>query len=285
MDTDPKPFNPEGLQLSKLRFYSTGIVASDKKPLSPIIEVTPTEVYPMLDGEIDSAQTDTSENGVGFAGDAYSVSTKTANSLQAEWLRLGYGNRRTAPDVRRGAEVVIYQFGDADKYYWTTMKDDYKLRKLETAIYAWTGTKDEGVENDFSNSYFLEISTHGGLVTFHTSKANGEFCTYDVQINAKDGKIVVQDDIGNSFLLDSRNHQLRLENTDGSVLDLTRTIATLTTRDAINMSTKDFTLKSETGDFGVQAMTVHGDTLKTTTADVSFNNSAFTVVSGATDIT
>lgn len=284
MEDSTPPFNPSDLQLSKLRFYSLGIVAANKPLGTTIIEVTPTEEVSTLDGEIDDAITNLSFEGVGADDKSYSVNVDTAVSIKADWLRLGYGNRRTAPDVRRGAQVIIYQFGDLNKFYWTTLRDDFKLRKLETVIYAWTGTKDEGVENNSGNTYFLEISTHTGVVTFHTSDANGEFCKYDIQINAKEGRVVITDSIGNYFVLDSKEHQLRMENVDGSIMDITKQICTITTLSEINLKTKHFTLNAEKGDMHIQDFNIDGSTLDCTTSAVSYNNSSFTVSSGNTDI-
>lgn len=284
MEDSTVPFSPEDLQVSKLRFYSLGVVAANKALGSAYIEVTPTEEVPMLDGELDDQKTTVTEEGQGVSGQNYSVSVSQAASIKAEWLRLNYGNRRTAPDVRRGARVIIYQFGDSNKFYWTTLLDDYKLRKLETVIYAWTATAVEDDENGPGNSYFLEISTHKGCTTFHTSKKNGEFCQYDVQIDSKNGKVVIQDDVGNFFMLDSKAHQLRMENVDGSVFDITKQIATITTVSEINMKTSKYTLTADTGEFHITDMSVDGNTVACSSSDVSFNNGSFTVNSGATSI-
>lgn len=284
MQDSTPPYNPDNLQVSKLRFYSLGVVAANKPLNSAFIEVTPTEELPMLDGDLDDQTTEVSSDGEGLNGEKYSVAVNKSVSMKAEWLRLNYGNRRTAPDVRRGARVIIYQFGDSQKFYWTTLMDDYKLRKLETAIYAWSATSVEGDENGPGNSYFLEVSTHRGTTTFHTSQANGEFCEYDVQIDSKNGKVVIRDSVGNYFLLDSQEHQLRMENVDGSVVDITRKIATITTVDEINMKTKHFTMNADQGDFHIGDMKVDGGSVECTSGDVSFNNGSFTVTSGATSI-
>ena len=279
-----KPFTPDALQVSRLRFYSLGVVASNKTLLKDDIEVTPTEEVSMLDGEIDDQQTDVTTQGQSQDGRIYSVNVKQAPSIKASWLRLGFGNRKTAPDVRRGAIVVIYQFADMNKYYWTTLHDDTHLRKLETVIYAWSGTSNEDDKNGPDNSYFLEISTHKGVCTFHTSNANGEFCTYDVQIDSKNGRVAIKDGVGNYFLLDSQAHQMRMENVDGSIIDITKQIATITTVSEINLKTSKFTLASDVGEFHVTNMSVDGSTLDITTSDVSSSNSSFHVSSGNTGI-
>ena len=133
---DKTSYRPGEPRVSKLRFYSIGVVASNKALSSNVIEVTPIEELPMLDGEIDSNTTNETAKGVDASGKNYQSSVTMGNSIQAEWLRLGSANRMTSPDVRRGESVIIYQFGDADKYYWNTLKNDSQLRKLETVVYA-----------------------------------------------------------------------------------------------------------------------------------------------------
>jgi hypothetical protein len=219
---DNQSFKPETLQLSKMRFYSLGIVAANKSLTSKEIEVTPTEELPMLDGELSSTNADYKSKAKDGEGKAYNTSISSKVTIKASWLRLGDSNRMTAPDVRRGEAVMIYQFANADKYYWMTLKEDSKLRKLETVVYAFSGTKNEGKDTSAEDSYYLEVSTHRGVVHFHTSKANGEPFEYDIQINAKDGNISITDDAGNYFQLDSTGSSLRLQNSSGSSFEVNK---------------------------------------------------------------
>ena len=277
-------FRPGELQVSKLHFYSLGIVGANKALNSMEIEVTPTEELTMLDGEVNSDQTNVTSTGEDVGGNAYSTTVATANTIKATWLKIGVGNRLTAPDVRRGAAVVIYQFGDSDTYYWCTLQDDSQLRKLETVIWGFSGTTDEDAKNDASNMYYMEISTHKQMVTFHTSKANGEFCMYDFQFNTKDGKVILTDDVGNWFMLDSAAHTLHMENVDGSIIDITKKIATITTLDQINMKstnqinmeTDTITIKANTGNFNVDTQNQTGTTWTVKYPTMSFTGTEFT---------
>lgn len=258
MNPHERGFQPERLTLSKFRAYSLGVVAENKALNSEVIEVTPIEDFTMLDGEITADTTQTTSSGQDASGQSYTTSVKTSNAIQARWIKTGAGNRMTAPDVRRGAVVMIYQYGDSDSYWWMTHKDDMHLRKLETVIWGFSGTKDEGATNDHSNMYYLEISTHTGLVTFHTSSANGEFCEYDVQINTKDGNVQIADNKGNFFKLDTAAHQLRLENTDGSYLDITKQVMTGFTKDRIKLETQTLEFKAQTGTWNVDTTNLTG---------------------------
>jgi hypothetical protein len=278
--SDPHSYHPGELRVSKLRFYSIGVVAENKALSSNIIEVTPLEELPMLDGEISANTTTHTASGVDANGKAYTSSVTMGNSIQAEWLRLGSSNRMTAPDVRRGETIVIYQFGDADKYYWNTLKNDSALRRLETVVYAFSGTPDNAEAGlNASNSYYFEVSTHTKLVTFHTSQANGEPFSYDIQINTGEGYILIQDNIGNVFTLDSRAHQLRMQNTEGSYVDLTKQVLSMFTGDQINMITKKYSLKAS------ESSTVETVTSTLNATDTTIHSTNTTIQASNTHIT
>lgn len=237
-------FRGEEVFLSKMRFYSIGIVAENKKLSSDEVEVTPTEELPFLDGELTPKTSDYKGGAQDAMGRHYQSNVKASVSIKAKWLRFGDSNRLTPPDVRRGEAVMIFQFGDADKYYWITLKQDSNLRKLETVIWAISATRNESHATDADHSYYLEVSSHNKLVHFHTSKADGEPFAYDVQINTKTGCILITDDAGNFISLDSSERRLEMKNADGSHFDMDKTQLTVTTTEAITFNTKKLAINS-----------------------------------------
>ena len=201
-------------EASGFRISSFGYVAENKALGSKIILVTPIEDLPLLDGDLKSNSQTKEATGKDASGVSYSLKVDVDNVVEAEWLPLG-SNRKTAPDVRRGVRVVIWKYGDSDKYYWTTTGQDDHLFKLETVLYCWSGTKDESAtEQTPDNSYFAEVSTHKKTITVKTSKANGEAFSYTIQVNAADSAVIVTDDAGNYFELDSEERKLTLKNSD-----------------------------------------------------------------------
>lgn len=89
-------------------------------------------------------------------------------------------------------------------------------------MYAWSNTRDESVKIlDETNTYYFQISTHLKLVTFSTSKSDGEPYAYTIQINTKKGYLIITDDIGNRIEMDSGEKIIEVENADGTkyVLD------------------------------------------------------------------
>lgn len=239
-------YRPSDLMSSKLRWYSYGILAANKELGSMEIEVTPTEELTMLDGELTTRSTQYTAEGVDSLGKTYKSSVEAQVSIRAEWLRFGDANRMTAPDVRRGESVMIYQFSDADKYYWMTLKQDASLRKLETVVWAFSGTKDETKKTDASSSYYLEISTHKGISHFHTSKANGEPFEYDIQINSKEGYVAITDDGGNFISMDSANARHQIMNSSGTHIDVDKVNLTMNVPGTYKVVAKNIELIGET---------------------------------------
>lgn len=181
--------------------YSLGIASENKVLSAPTLKVSPIESLPTLNGEL-------------------KANPKDDASLECTWIPFG-SNRVTPPDIRRGERVMVYRVADTDQYYWTEMGLDDNLRRLETVIYAFNANPKLGDGPlEVANCYYFEVSTHKGLVTFQTSKLNGEQVKYTIQLNPKDGKLAIVDDRKNSFLWDSVNKNMKLQNEQGSFLQL-----------------------------------------------------------------
>ena len=278
--SNPNKYQPDGPQLSKFRYYSIGVVAANKALTSKMIDVTPLEDASFIDGGIRSDKATIQTESVDSNGVASSTSVQSSNAIQAKWLPFCDANRLTAPDVRIGERVVIYQFGETDRFYWTTWENDHRLRKLETIIYGISATRQEDTEDGHDNMYYFELSSHKKLVSFHTSQADGEPFGYDIQINTKDGRIVIVDTIGNEILIDSVQHHVRLKNSDASIIEVIKTICNVSTMDEINLKTTKMTVQAQE-----QINTI--DTVSTTSSDYSvesgsteFSGGSFVVSSG-----
>lgn len=212
---------PNTPRVSQLHIYSYGIVAADKVLSSNTVEVMPVEDNVLADGVITDNASQYQASGTDAQGNSYQSSLTTTMSVQATWMPLG-SNRMTAPDVRSGERVMLYRFGDTDKFYWVTLGSDMALRKLETAVYAWNGSPDASQGTTADNSYFMQVSTHQKLIHVHTSKGNGEVCGFDIQVNPGTGKIQIQDDMNNFFLFDAVNQILQMQNASGAVVQLSK---------------------------------------------------------------
>ena len=209
-----------------VRVISLGVVAENKELNTSLIQVHPTEILNLLDGELTEAVVNDITSGVNEDGTPYEVTVTLGVTLEAEWF--GETNRITAPDVRRGEQVWIWQAKHSDKYYWTTIGRDDSLRRLETVIYRWSAFPDiPDEEIDADNSYYCEISTHNNLVTFRTSQRNGEYTRYTFQFNTGDGIVTLSDDLGNIITLDSAETHIKALNVDGSYAELNKRMVKL----------------------------------------------------------
>jgi hypothetical protein len=256
--------------ISKLTFYSLGLVAANKDLKSHVIEVSPVEDFPMLNGEvtdnIEKYKTSTQDS----QGSVKNIEVNTTASVKATWLPINNSNRKTSPDVRRGETVVLYKFGDSDKYWWNTLFDDGKLRRLETVVYAFSNNSKENVEDTAESTYYLEVSTHRKLMHIHTSKNDGEPFAYDVQIDAKNGVITITDDADNFIVLNSKDRRLILHNADGSILDVNKKVIDMFAIDKINLKSNQ--------------VNVNAESINVTGGNVIVTGSAITVSSPNTNI-
>ena len=221
-DRDPSaPLNYITRQESELKFYSLGLAANNKKVDSNTLYVTPIESVMMQNGELISKPFDQEAEGWDIDDKKYTTLVNTDTALECDWM--GETNRRTSPDVRRGERVKIYRFADRDEYQWESLGLDDHLRKLETYVFGISGTPDEKKRGtDLDKGYFMEFSSHKGAITIWTSKENGEFTTYAIQIDAKNGRYTVSDALGNNFHINSKDTIVEMENADGTLVQLNK---------------------------------------------------------------
>jgi phage baseplate assembly protein gpV len=207
------------MELSHLHFHSWGLVAENAAIGQQVVSVVPVEYrFGHKEVVIDNPQEDVvtypSEDGM------ETVKVFHNGAVPCQWLNLN-GNRVTPPNVRRNDDVIILRMGNTDQYYWMDF-NIANVKRLETAVWAWSGDPNNPIKDDLSNAYRLEISTHGGLVTFTTSRANGEPFGYVHQFNTKDGKVVLEDTAGNRIYMDSSRTDIGMINADKTFLRLNR---------------------------------------------------------------
>lgn len=234
---------------SLFRMVSLGVVAENKLRSSDVIEVTLQEIHPFINGEIRADITTDTVSGVNSMDHSFSVSVNMSNTVTAKWKGDGT-NRITPPDVRRGDVVEVWQYGEVNIYYWTIRSNPgvKNVRKLETVTNAYSNTRDENDNTPTAeNSWFDEVNTHDKLWTLaKTNKKDGEPFAYVVQINAKDGVIVMADDAGNYFQMDSKEQRLELVNSHGSSFDLHKGKLTIKCEDLEIDASNSITTKTKT---------------------------------------
>lgn len=262
---------------------SIGIVAENKVRGEKIIRCTLIEILTNVADDLrDGAQTVVSK-GLDNNGDGYRVSLNRGTTVPAEWA--GLTNRVTAPDVRRGEQVMVYKAADSGKYYWEPMGRDDNLRRLETVVWAFSANpKLEDAVPGPENNYVFEISTHDKHATFTTSKANGEPAAYTTQYNTGDGIVTLMDDLGNFAYMDSVNRDIHIENGDQSKLSINKTIISVYAKDQINMDTETCNLTAKTFNIKVTDMNIDATNITTKATAIKTDTKTMDTVSPTTTL-
>lgn len=225
------------MQRSIFGRYSLGVIAENKPLDSNKVQVLPVETLNLMDGELSAATVDRKSSGLREDGTEYTVTVKMGATIEAEWL--GETNRLTAPDVRRGEQVWIWQSENVDGYYWTSLGRDDDQRRLETVVYRYSGLAenvDEKITKD--NSYFLEFSTHNKTITLQTSQRNGEICRYTFQLDPGDGRATLEDDFGNIIQIRSPETIITVTNADKSFVEMNKKQIRIQSNESISLKSE-----------------------------------------------
>lgn len=226
------------MDISLFRRRSIGIVVKNKDRDTHEVEVAPIEDVFSIDGQLTDDLTTIESEGTDSSGNTYIVSVNTSVSIPCQWLQLHGSNRITSPDVRVGEQVVIYQYGDTDVYYWVPLGMHDDLRRLETVLMGWSATSDASVELDpDTNMYTLLLSTHDNKVVFNTTMENGEAFGYTITLDTDYGSLEIIDNEGNYALMDSAERKFEIYNTDESFCRMEKTEIHSYCKDLINFKT------------------------------------------------
>lgn len=253
MGNKSTPNSFDAVNQSSFRFYSWGIVAQNKELNSNYIEVSPVEDMLNLDGELTDHVYQYKSQGRDFRGNAYQTEVNTTATIKAKWLALSQSNRMTAPDVRRGEKVAIYRMANSDHFFWDTAVNDSNTRRLETAVFAYSGTKKEDEPLSDKNSYTQGVSTHNKLVNLiHTSQANGEKFGYDVNVDTDKSVVTIKDNVGNRIILDSSQTLIHIINQRGSEVKLDKGQITIKAPESITIDAPKIQITGEINHTGKQ---------------------------------
>ena len=235
------------MRVSKFRIFSIGIVIGrSKKGSKGLIKVYPVEILPEMDGELLEVEETITGEGVNGTGETYSASAKVGNYITAQWLSLST-NRVTPPDVLKGEQVLLWVYADEDKYYWTSMGRDDNLRRLENVVYAYSDISDPESNEPLTidNCYTVMVSTRDKHVSVKTVKEDGEPFEYLLQLNTKNGKLIVKDDVGNHITMCSDKETIECGNKSKSIVTLAASNVTICSPNDISLNAKNnFNLKA-----------------------------------------
>lgn len=251
---------PATVNTSKLFIRSVGRAAINLPLKSNMLEIIPLEEVGYVDGELSNERGEIESSGIDADGNSFNVKMSTSNAIIAEWLPLD-SNRVDAPNIRRGERVILWQFGDTDKYYWTPTGFDDNVRRLETLIARISNTTDESDKTITpANSYWFEMSSHTKQITLATSKSNGEAFAYTIQVDTAGSRVTITDDTNNFIELSSSDNKITLHNADETHVVLDKTNMTLTAKDNITVTCKNYIVKSATTTITSGSTSIEGGT-------------------------
>lgn len=238
-DTElPKAPKPD-TKTSKFRIFSMGLVVVDKPLRTYTIEVVPHEYNPFHSGEAtDNVDTYEAKDKGEDGADAVDLALKTTASLKAEWIPYGNTNRITPPDVRRGDEVLIFQFSDSDCYFWILWRRNGLIPRRETITIELSNEAKENIMLTEENTYIFHMSTHEKLIHVQTSTSDGEPHAWFIQLNTKDSTFSVRDDDGQQFNISTKERLVELLNKDGCKVQLTKRNINIIAPDNVNITAK-----------------------------------------------
>lgn len=278
---------PVDVNTSKLFIRSMGRAAQNIDGVNPLLEIIPIEDLGYVHGEINVDRELLISSGIDMMGNTFVTQIETSNVLLAEWMPMG-SNRSSPPTIRRGERVLIWQYGDYDKYYWTPCGFDENIRRLETAIWRFSNTQDEK-ETDITpeNSYWVEVSTHRKHITLMTSLSDGERNKYTIQIDTDKSKLLITDDEDNYFEIDTPAKKMTMKNTSDSYIILNDKNIEINAPETISITCTDLDVKSSATtsfDAGTTTSMVTGTSMTVTsgTSTAMSAGTSTTVESGET---
>lgn len=139
---------------------------------------------------------------------------KSKNYVIAKWHPLFSPNRETPPTVRKNETVMLFKFGNVEEYFWTTIKSERHIRRLEKARYSWSNINpEEGgfTKYDKETSYYVEVDTINKKITIKTNDNDGEQAKYEIVINTGEGFIEAKDNKDNKLKWDSVQGELNID--------------------------------------------------------------------------
>lgn len=231
--------------MSQVQFFSLGIVAEDKARNTDRVKIIPIEVSFMQPTKIAAEESET-EHSYSTGASQDNIKVKESNHITAKWWKFN-SNRVNSPNVKREDQVLVYRLGKTDMYFWVDL-GAANVKRLEDAIYAWSGDPTNQMADDLSNAYVLNISPMDGHITLRTSMMNGEKNAYIHQFNTRDGNWICKDNLGNQYYMNSQEYDLGFENAMRSKVNINKEDIFMYSTKSINFETKTFKGKCDVFD-------------------------------------
>lgn len=208
---------------TSLKEIGYGVVLADKNDGSKNIMVHLHEEFPTIEGDLSTQHASVTYSGVDHEGVEYKHTLQSNSGIKAIWLE--EPNRLTAPNVRAGELVKIYQSGDGDKFYWSEVGRNKNLRRAEKVVYAFNASSTDLNKSDAItslNHYTLEVNGQDGHLTLLTSKDNKEYCKHILKVDSKNGNLIIATDQGDQINLNTKNSSFLVQTKEGGKVGIVK---------------------------------------------------------------
>lgn len=218
--------------------FDFAVVVADKEPNSRTIQALPRRLLPTVEGELKALTVENTTSVESPTTGETSAVVTTKNYITAEYFDL-FSNRVFPPDVRKGEQVLLFNFHDTDTHYWLSTGRDDNLRRTERFRLAVSDDVAFTKELTEDNTWYFEMDSRDKKhILISTSKSDKEKYRYLIKVDALNSKIQVMDDGNNEFTLESDTPRWYLRNRDGAVIDLIK-------KDIIIAAPRDIVLRAD----------------------------------------
>lgn len=215
-----------------------GVAAADLANDSRDLLVYPTSLLPFQSGELQAMEVDAQISTSGTQG-AYKSQAKITNVLKCLY-RDDSSSGSTPPRVRKGEQVLIYNMGDTDTWYWKSEGREDGTRRTDVWRKAISGTLKNVDDLNDDSAYFIEINTRDcHRIRISTSMGDGEKHRYIIDIDCDKSQVYFGDEQNNQFFIDSENTTVGLRNHDDSMVILDKKNIVITCDEDITIDSKN----------------------------------------------
>lgn len=205
-----------------------GTAAADKDYNSRELKVYITDFLPYKTGKLEATEVKSKVGTEDSRSDGGEGNATLTNTITSEYFDL-FSNRYYPPDIRKGEQVILFNIGDSDTYYWYSQGRDDRLRRCEKLRFAISDDVafDKELNND--NTWFIEMNTlpkddgsQRKELVISTSKSDKEEFRYLFKIDAVANTLQINDDADNMILMESKEKRIFIRNTDGCSWELNK---------------------------------------------------------------
>lgn len=247
--------------MNLINWLGVGTVAATKQTNTKEIMVHMPKDSPTADGRTVAHVEEQQQEAINASGEPIKVTTMISNVKPAKWNSFGEPNRLTAPDVKEGSQVALYQVGGQSTIYWTTNGFNAETHRLETIVWGFQANPqlDENTEFNVDNFYTITVDTRSCFMALRTSQSNGEKSGFEVKIDGGAGRIEAVGTNQSAMVMDDLNSKYVYTNKFGTLIGVDKKKVAIDAPDSIlfhgeeSVSVKTKVFNLQTKEINIQA--------------------------------